>query len=179
MGGSERLRGGFFLACPARVRSAWKPLPDLGRNPVSRHCPWHRHRCQIFHRMGPTTARRPPFNIGKFHLFPEREHATLWFVNVIARRTLVTFWGAHPETRSSLEQWLKRARAAEWTSMNDLMRDFPKAKALNAERARFEIAGGNYRLVVAIKFTARIVFVKFIGTHAEYDRIDALTVAQY
>ena len=63
--------------------------------------------------------------------------------------------------------------------MNDLMRDFPKAKALNAERVRFEIAGGNYRLVVAIKFTARIVFVKFIGTHAEYDRIDALTVAQY
>jgi mRNA interferase HigB len=63
--------------------------------------------------------------------------------------------------------------------MNDLMRDFPKAKALNAERVRFEIAGGNYRLVVAIKFTARIAFVKFIGTHAEYDRIDALTVAQY
>jgi mRNA interferase HigB len=100
-------------------------------------------------------------------------------VNVIARRTLVVFWGAHPGTRSSLEQWLKRARAAEWTSMNDLMRDFPKAKALNAERVRFEIAGGNYRLVVAIKFTARIVFVKFIGTHAKYDRIDALTVAQY
>jgi len=78
-----------------------------------------------------------------------------------------------------LEQWLKRVRAAEWASMNDLIEDLPKAKALNAEPVRFEIAGGNYRLVVAIKFTARIVFVKFIGTHAEYDRINALTVAQY
>lgn len=63
--------------------------------------------------------------------------------------------------------------------MNDLMRDFPKAKALNAERVRFEIAGGNYRLIVAVKFSAKIMFIKFIGTHAAYDRIDALTVAQY
>lgn len=63
--------------------------------------------------------------------------------------------------------------------MNDLMRDFPKAKALNAERVRLEIAGGNYRLIVAIKFSAKIMLIKFIGTHAEYDRIDALTVAQF
>ena len=100
-------------------------------------------------------------------------------MNIIARRTLVAFWEAHSETKSSLQQWLNRVRAADWTSMNDLMRDFPKAKALNAERARFEIAGGNYRLVVAIKFSAKIVFIKFIGTHAEYDRIDALRVARY
>jgi HTH-type transcriptional regulator / antitoxin HigA len=62
--------------------------------------------------------------------------------------------------------------------MNDLMLDFPKAKVLNAERVRFEIAGGNYRLVVAVKFSAKIGFIKFIGTHAACDRIDALTVAR-
>lgn len=100
-------------------------------------------------------------------------------MNVIARRTLVAFWEEHPETEAPLKQWLARARAAAWGSMNDVMAEFPKAKALNAERVRFEIAGGNYRLIVAIKFSAGIVFIKFVGTHAEYDRVDALTVALY
>jgi len=53
----------------------------------------------------------------------------------------------------------------------------PNAKILNRERARFEIAGGNFRMVVAFDFGRRIAFIKFVGTHAEYDRIDALTVA--
>ena len=52
-------------------------------------------------------------------------------------------------------------------------------KVLNSERVRFEVAGGNYRLVAAFDFRRQIAFVKFIGTHAEYDRIDALTVSQF
>jgi mRNA interferase HigB len=55
----------------------------------------------------------------------------------------------------------------------------PKAKVLNRERVRFEVAGGNYRLVVAFDFRRQVAFVKFIGTHAQYDKIDALTVSQY
>ncbi|WP_448956629.1 type II toxin-antitoxin system HigB family toxin [Labrys neptuniae] len=55
---------------------------------------------------------------------------------------------------------------------------FPKAKVLNAERVRFEIAGGNYRLIVAFKFRNGIAFVKFLGTHADYDRIDALAISE-
>jgi mRNA interferase HigB len=63
--------------------------------------------------------------------------------------------------------------------MDDVRRVVPKVKVLNGERARFEIAGGNYRLIVAFDFHRRAAFVKFLGTHAEYDRIDALTVSQY
>jgi mRNA interferase HigB len=59
------------------------------------------------------------------------------------------------------------------------MRAAPRAKVLNRERARFEIAGGRYRLVAAFDFRRQIAFVKFIGTHAEYDRIDALVVSQF
>jgi mRNA-degrading endonuclease HigB of HigAB toxin-antitoxin module len=55
----------------------------------------------------------------------------------------------------------------------------PNAKILNGERARFEIAGGNYRMIVAFDFGRSIAFVKFIGTHAEYDRVDALTVSLF
>jgi len=55
----------------------------------------------------------------------------------------------------------------------------PKAKVLNRDRARFEVAGGNYRLIASFDFRRQIVFVKFIGTHAEYDAIDPLTVARF
>jgi mRNA interferase HigB len=63
--------------------------------------------------------------------------------------------------------------------MDEVQRAAPKSKVLNRERARFEVAGGNYRLVVAFDFRRQVAFVKFVGTHAEYNRIDALTVSQY
>jgi mRNA interferase HigB len=63
--------------------------------------------------------------------------------------------------------------------MDDVRRAAPKAKVLNRERVRFEVAGGNYRLVAAFDFRRQIAFVKFVGTHAEYDAIDALTVSMF
>ena len=63
--------------------------------------------------------------------------------------------------------------------MEDVRLAAPNAKILNGERARFEIAGGNFRMIVALDFARGIAFVKFIGTHAEYDRVDALTVSQF
>lgn len=63
--------------------------------------------------------------------------------------------------------------------MEDVRLAAPNAKILNRERARFEIAGGNFRMIVALDFARGIAFVKFIGTHAEYDRVDALTVSQF
>ena len=100
-------------------------------------------------------------------------------VRVIARNTLVGFWGDHSETRVSLERWYQLVRAAHWTSTDEIQKAAPRAKVLNRERVRFEIAGGNYRLVAAFDFRRQIAFVKFIGTHAEYDRIDALTASQF
>jgi len=61
--------------------------------------------------------------------------------------------------------------------MDDVRLAAPNAKILNGERARFEIAGGNVQMVVAFDFGRRIALIRFVGTHAEYDRIDALTVA--
>jgi mRNA interferase HigB len=63
--------------------------------------------------------------------------------------------------------------------MDDVQAAAPKAKALNRERAGFEAAGGNYRLVAAFDFRRQIAFVKFIGGHAQYEAVDALTVSQY
>ncbi len=63
--------------------------------------------------------------------------------------------------------------------MAEVQTPFPKAKVLNAERVRFAVAGGNYRMIVAFDLERQIAFIKFLGTHDEYDKIDALTVAQF
>jgi mRNA interferase HigB len=100
-------------------------------------------------------------------------------MRVIARNTLVDFWSRHPETKLPLERWYKLVRAAHWASTDEVQRAAPKSKVMNRERVRFEVAGANYRLVVAFDFRRQVAFVKFVGTHAEYDRIDALTVSQF
>jgi mRNA interferase HigB len=100
-------------------------------------------------------------------------------MRVIARNVLVAFWSKHPVAKISLERWHSLVKAGHWTSTDEIQKAAPKAKVLNRERVRFEVAGGNCRLVAAFDFRRQIVFVKFIGTHAEYDRIDALTVSQF
>ena len=100
-------------------------------------------------------------------------------MRVIARHTLTAFASKHPETKASLEHWFRVAKAAEWTSTQDVIASFSNASTLNAERIRFKVAGNDYRMIVAFDFRRGIAFIKFIGTHAEYDRIDALTVSIY
>lgn len=100
-------------------------------------------------------------------------------MRIIAVSTIAAFGAVHPEAMASLRHWANVTRAASWPSMDAVQRTFPKAKVLNAERVRFEVHGGDYRLVVAIDFRRQIAFVKFLGTHAEYDRIDARTVSRF
>jgi mRNA interferase HigB len=100
-------------------------------------------------------------------------------VRLVARRTLEEFAARHPDAQLSLTVWRKRVIGAKWGSMAEIQAAFPKAKVLNSERVRFEIQGGDFRLIAAFDITRQIAFVKFIGTHAEYDKINALTVASY
>lgn len=113
------------------------------------------------------------FNVGR--CFPYWESYSRR-VRIIARNRLVAFWTRRPETEASLRHWHEIAVAASWGSPLDVVADFSKAKSLNGERVRFEVAGGEYRMVVAFDWRRSIAFVKFIGGHAEYDRIDASTV---
>lgn len=100
-------------------------------------------------------------------------------MRVIAKRTVVEFGRKNPASRASLEHWLGIVNVAIWTSTNDVQAAFSKAKVLNAERVRFEVAGGDFRMICAFDFRREVAFVKFIGTHTEYDRIDALTVSKF
>ena len=102
-----------------------------------------------------------------------------YFKRIHADGTCLTAGGvvAFYPTKIPLHRWRTLVKAADWSSMDDVRLAAPNAKILNGERARFEIAGGNFRMIVAFDFRRRIAFIKFVGTHAEYDRIDALTVS--
>ena len=102
------------------------------------------------------------------------------FMRVLSFNTLRDFWTVHPETEASLKHWYRMASAAEWKTPMDVIKCFSKAKGINNQRVRFEVAGGNYRMIVAFHFSLQIAFVKFIGTHTEYDAIeDVTTVSRF
>ncbi len=100
-------------------------------------------------------------------------------MRIIKQSTLVRFAAANPKAKPAIVRWVKLVKAAKWASMNEIQASMPSVVILNGERARFEISGGNFRLIVAFAFKHQIAFIKFIGTHAEYDKVDALTVAMY
>jgi mRNA interferase HigB len=100
-------------------------------------------------------------------------------MRIVAYGRLRDYWMRHPETQAGLLHWFEAVQEAEWQTMLDVVRGISGAKALNAERARFSVHGGNYRLVAAFDFQRGVVYLKFLGTHAEYDRVDVFTVAQF
>jgi len=100
-------------------------------------------------------------------------------VRIIAWANLSDFAEHHPRARQALDHWRIVVRAANWQNMADATAAFSKAKSVSGDRIRYEISGGDYRLIVAYDFRRQVAFVKFIGTHIEYDRIDAATVALF
>ncbi len=100
-------------------------------------------------------------------------------MRTVAPKNLLAFSGKHPEAKASLDRWYAVTRQLTAASTQDVLATFSGAKVLNGERVRFEVAGGNYRLIVAYDFGRQIAFIKFLGTHAQYDAIDALTVSAF
>jgi mRNA interferase HigB len=100
-------------------------------------------------------------------------------VRIIALSTLKTFWEAspaHADAREPLLAWYRHAVQADWASPAAVKADFRSASVLKDERVVFNIAGNKYRLVVWVNYPYRVVYVRFIGTHAAYDAIDAQTI---
>ena len=97
-------------------------------------------------------------------------------MRIIARRALREFWARHPDAERPLRAWFANVRGTEWTGPADIKARYPSASLLADNRVVFNIGGNKYRLVVAIRYDARIVFIRFIGTHQQYDRIDIASV---
>lgn len=89
---------------------------------------------------------------------------------------LNAFSKKHADARKSIATWISTTEEALWKKKQDVLDDFPNAKMIKNNRARFEIVHNTYRLIVFINYDAETVVVRFIGTHAEYDRIDPETI---
>lgn len=97
-------------------------------------------------------------------------------MRVIAVSNLKDFWDLHAAAEVPLRAWLEAVRGARWSKPTDITEQFATASVLKSRRVVFNVKGHDYRLVVAVAYRFGAVYVKFIGTHAEYDRIDADTV---
>ena len=95
-------------------------------------------------------------------------------VRIIARRTLREFWDqpSHQDSEQPLRAWFAEVRRAAWRIPADIKAAHRNASFVGNDRVVFNIGGNKYRLVVAVKYSAQLVFIRFVGTHADYDDID-------
>ncbi len=112
-------------------------------------------------------------------MFPIREQVkiihtfTLSVVRVIAKKTLKLFWEKHKGCEQQLKTWYEEVSNADWENPKDIKEKYPSASFLANNRVVFNIKGNTFRLIVRINYKYKMVWVRFIGTHAEYDKIDA------
>ncbi len=93
-------------------------------------------------------------------------------MRIIAKRALREFWGRHPDAERALSDWYIPVEKSDWSTPSEIRESFPDASFVGGNRVVFNIRGNRFRLVAGISYRWRAVYIKWIGTHAEYDRID-------
>ena len=96
-------------------------------------------------------------------------------MHIVAVKYLRVFWEKHPDSEQSLKSWVDEAKRASWSQPAEIKEQYRSASILKNKRVVFNIKGNDYRLVVSVAYRYQAVYVKFIGTHKEYDAIDAET----
>lgn len=94
-------------------------------------------------------------------------------LRVIAKKILRDFWESHADCEQQLKAWFYETSKAEWKNPNEIKQEYPSASILNDSRVVFNIKGNNYRLIVKINYDYQMIWIRFIGTHSEYDKINA------
>ena len=98
-------------------------------------------------------------------------------MRIIAKRTLVQFWeSGHGDAEQPLKAWHALAKAASWSHPKEIKAKFASASFLANNRVVFNIGGNKYRLVVKLEYELQAIYIRFIGSHADYDKIDASTI---
>ena len=92
-------------------------------------------------------------------------------MRIIAKSTLVEYYSKNPQAKSALEEWYEKTKKSEWTCFADMKNTFNSVDAVGNQRYEFNIKENDYRLVVLILFTPKTVYIRFVGTHKEYDAI--------
>ena len=92
-------------------------------------------------------------------------------MRIISKSTLVEYYSKVPQAKTALEEWYEKTKKAEWTCFADIKHTFNSVDAVGNQRYVFNIKGNDYRLIVLIQFTPKTVYIRFVGTHKEYDAI--------
>jgi mRNA interferase HigB len=122
------------------------------------------------------TVRRNLTNSQQRLLLPYWDQCYSHPVRIIAKRTLRTFWKRYPQAKGPLEAWHQETARANWDAPSAVKAQFRSASVLQGNRVVFNIAGNHYRLIVKINYPYRIVYIRFVGTHTDYNAIDASTI---
>ena len=94
-------------------------------------------------------------------------------MRVISKKILREFWEKHSDSEQQLKSWFQETSNAEWNSPNDIKIEYPSASILSNNRVVFNFKGNKYRLIVRINYDYKMAWIRFVRTHAEYDKIDA------
>lgn len=97
-------------------------------------------------------------------------------MRVIAKKILREFWDLHTDTEQQLQFWHQKASVSSWKNPNEIKRDFPSASILGDNRVVFNIRGNAFRLIVKINYRYQMIWIRFIGTHSQYDKVNALKI---
>jgi len=97
-------------------------------------------------------------------------------VRIISRKTLREFWEKHPDAQQPLQAWYFDVKHSRWKSPTEIKNIYRNASFLPDNRVVFNIKGNKYRVVAAVQYDFGVVFIRFVGTHKEYDKIDAATI---
>ncbi|MDF9829999.1 type II toxin-antitoxin system HigB family toxin [Parabacteroides sp. PF5-6] len=94
-------------------------------------------------------------------------------MRVIAKKILREFWEAHADCEQQLKAWFQEAGNAAWKTPAEIKREYPSASILQANRVVFNIKGNDYRLIIKVNYAYQVIWIRFIGTHGEYDKVNA------
>ncbi|EHQ28333.1 type II toxin-antitoxin system HigB family toxin [Mucilaginibacter paludis] len=97
-------------------------------------------------------------------------------MRIITRSALRNFWLKHANSEQALKSWYHEAEKSTWMNSHDIKAEYPSASILPDNRIVFNIKGSSYRLIVKVSYSHQMVWIPFIGTHAEYDKIDAAKI---
>ncbi len=93
-------------------------------------------------------------------------------MRIIAKKTLREFWELHADAKEPLLAWYREVQQEDWDTPAKIKEKYGSASIVGDNRVVFNIKGNSYRLVVRINYPYRVVYIRFVGTHAEYDRLD-------
>ncbi len=97
-------------------------------------------------------------------------------MRVHSLKTLREFWKKHTDVKDVLKSWFQIVEQAQWSSFSDIKKAFGSADVILGNRVVFNIKGNKYRLIVRVNYDWKIVYIRFVGTHAEYDKVNAESV---